>query len=119
MLVSAGITDSNRSKASEKAGKLKLGDKQAVKEIDDAIKTLQMYRALLEEAKDCLNSGMTAQEVGNKMAKEKEEAKVRLAGNKVDSLMLSGDVTTFGKRRAESAALEFAKGGFTMPVSER
>lgn len=119
MLVSAEIANSNCSKASEKAGKLKLGDQQAVKEVDDAIKTLQMYRGLMEEAKDCLKFGMTAQEVGLKMAKEKEEAKVRLEGNKSESLKLSGDVTTFGKRRAESAALEFAKGGFTMPVSER
>lgn len=119
MLLPRGIAYSNRSKATEKAGKLKLRDQQAVREVDDAIKTLQMYRGILEEAKDCLTSGMTAQGVGLKMAKEKEEAKMRLEGNRVDSLKLSGDVTTFGKRRAENAALEFAKGGFTMPVSER
>lgn len=80
---------------------------------------MDLHRETLEVAKALLQSGMSAEEVGAAMEKDSKTAKEHLGGEKVKSLHVSGESAGFGKPSAERAALEFAKGTFTQPASQR
>lgn len=81
--------------------------------------TMEMHRTTLEVAKMLLQTGMSAEEVGAAMEKDSKVAKEHLSGEKVKSLHVSGESAGFGKPCAERAAMEFAKGTFTQPASQR
>jgi hypothetical protein len=93
--------------------------KQAISAVEAALDVVKHQKEILEGAKSSLERSMSAGKMGSQITAEKEVAREALAGEKKKALTVSGDTTTWGKRRAESSALEMAKGAFTMPVSER
>jgi hypothetical protein len=92
---------------------------QATNAINAALDVVNHQKEILEGAKSSLERSMSAGKISSRIAAEKEVAREALAGEKKKALTVSGDTTTWGQRRAESSALEMAKGAFTMPVSER
>lgn len=87
--------------------------------VDAALVVVNHQKEILAGVKGGLERSMSAQQMGSRIAAEKKVAKEYLAGDKQKALKVSGDTTTWGKARAESSALEMAKGTFTQPVSER
>jgi hypothetical protein len=92
---------------------------EAMTSVDGALAVVSLQKEILEGVRDGLERSMSAQQMGARVAAEKKVAKDVLTGNKQNALKVRGSSTTTGKQRAESAALEMAKGTFTMPVSER
>lgn len=86
--------------------------------IDAALAVVNHQKDVLEGIKGGLGRTMSAQQMATRIAGERVLAKEYLSGEKEEALKVSGDTTTWGKRRAESSALEMAK-GFSQPVSER
>ena len=86
--------------------------------VDAALVVVNHQKDVLEGIKGGLGRTMSAQQMATRIAAEKVLAKDYLSGEKKEALKVSGDTTTWGKRRAESSALEMAK-GFSQPVSER
>lgn len=69
-----------------------------------------LRKALLEGYKDGLVRNMSAHQMALRTAAEKKEAKEYLTGEKEKALKVHKGTTTAGKGRAESSALEMAKG---------
>jgi len=92
---------------------------EAMTSVDGALAVVSLQKEILEGVKGGLERSMSAQQMGARIAAEKKVAKDVLTGDKQNALKVRGGSTTMGKQRAESAAMEMAKGTFTMPVSER
>jgi hypothetical protein len=90
---------------------------QATNAVNAALDVVNHQKEILDGAKSSLERSMSAGKMGSHIALEKEVAREALAGEKKKALTVSGDTT--GTHRAESSALEMAKGVSTMPVSER
>jgi len=87
--------------------------------VDAALAVVDLQKVILEGVKGNLERSMAAQQTGSRITAEKKVAKDYLTGEREKALKVRGDSTTAAKKRAESSALEMAKGTFTMPVSER
>jgi hypothetical protein len=87
--------------------------------VDGALAVVSLQKGILEGVKGGLERSMSAQQMGSRIAAEKKVAKDALAGDQQKALKVRGDSTIAGKKRAENAAMEMAKGTFPMPVSER
>ena len=81
-------------------------------EIEGALAVMSLKREILEGFKDGLERSMSAQEIEVRRAAEKKEAMAYLTGEKEKALRVRKETTTAGKARAESSALEMAKGTF-------
>ena len=79
-------------------------------EIEGALAVMSLKREILEGFKDGLERNMSAQEIEARRAAEKKEAMAYLTGEKEKALKVRKGTTTAGKTRAESSALEMAKG---------
>jgi hypothetical protein len=80
--------------------------------IEGALAVVNLQRELLKGAKGGLERSMSAQQMGSRIAAENREAKEYLTGEKIKALKVRKGTTTAGKARAESSALEMAKGTF-------
>lgn len=73
---------------------------------------MDLQKEILEGIKDGLVRNMSAQQMAARVAAEKKEAREYLIGEKENALKVRKGTTTAGKARAESSALEMAKGTF-------
>lgn len=74
---------------------------------------------VLEGIKEDLRHSIVGQKTCSHIAAERRVAREALSCEKEKAAKASGDTTTVVKARAESSALEMAKGTFIQPVSER
>ena len=79
-------------------------------EIEGALAVVSLKKAILEGFKDGLERSTSAQEIEARRAAEKKEAMAYLTGEKEKALKVRKGTNTAGKTRAESSALEMAKG---------
>ena len=80
--------------------------------VENALAEINLKKVILEGYKDGLERRLSAEQMGSRIAAEKEEAKEYLAAEKVKALKVRGGSSSVGKARAESSALEMAKGTF-------
>jgi hypothetical protein len=78
--------------------------------IEGALAVVDLQKEILEGIKDGLVRNMSAQQMAARVAAEKKEAREYLIGEKENALKVRKGTTTAGKARAESSALEMAKG---------
>lgn len=80
--------------------------------IEGALAVVSLKKEILQGLKDGMERNMSAQQKGARAAAEKKEAMAYLTGEKEKALRVRKETTTAGKARAESSALEMAKGTF-------
>jgi hypothetical protein len=80
--------------------------------VERALAVTDLRKALLEGYKDGLVRNMSAHQMVLRMAAEKKEVREYLTGEKEKALNVRKGTTAAGKARAESSALEMAKGTF-------
>jgi hypothetical protein len=80
--------------------------------VEGALAVVNLNKELLEGIKDGLERNMSAQQRILRAAAEKKEAMDYLTSEKEKALNVRKSTTTAGKTRAESSALEMAKGTF-------
>jgi hypothetical protein len=71
---------------------------------------MDLKKEILKGYKDGLVRNMSAHQMALRMAAEKKEAREYLNGEKEKALNVRKGTTAAGKARAESSALEMAKG---------
>jgi hypothetical protein len=86
---------------------------------EEAIHAVDTALGVLEGIKADLQHSMAGQKTGSRLAAERRVAREALTGEKEKAAKVSGDTATMGKARAESSALEMAKGTFIQLASER
>ena len=80
--------------------------------VEGALAVVNLKKEILEGLKDGMERNMSAQQKGARAATERKEAMSYLSGEKEKALKVHKGTTTAGMARAESSALEMAKGTF-------
>ncbi|GAB7326784.1 hypothetical protein MBLNU13_g10726t2 [Cladosporium sp. NU13] len=80
--------------------------------VEGALAVVNLKKEILEGLKDGMERNMSAQQKGARTAAEKKEAMAFLTGEKEKALRVHKGTHTAGMVRAESSALEMAKGTF-------
>lgn len=80
--------------------------------VQGAMAAIDLNKEILKGVMDNLERNMSPEQKAARAAAEKKQAMDYLTGEKVKALNVRKRTTTTGKARAESSALEMAKGTF-------